>query len=209
MAQIDLTELPPLEDLKLPKSGSLFIFYDNENQPWGFDPADASGSKVIYVDAPLSSIPLREIVDTLREEDRFPGITWTGNLEQTYGQLDGEQIRALEITEDEFMEYLSLSVFEGTRHRIGGHPDQIQNDVRLEVQLVANGIYCGNGDVYNSQEALQLAPGAEEWQLLLQIDSEESASMMWGDMGRLYFWIRKADLANRNFDSVRTILQCG
>ncbi|MGN0700170.1 MAG: DUF1963 domain-containing protein [Oscillospiraceae bacterium] len=32
---------------------------------------------------------------------------------------------------------------------------------------------------------------------------------MFGDCGHIYFWIRKADLAARNFDNVWLILQCG
>jgi uncharacterized protein YwqG len=32
--------------------------------------------------------------------------------------------------------------------------------------------------------------------------------MMWGDAGRLYFWIRKQDLAEQSFDAVWAILQC-
>ena len=31
---------------------------------------------------------------------------------------------------------------------------------------------------------------------------------MWGDVGRLYFWIRDADLRARRFDATWLILQC-
>jgi uncharacterized protein YwqG len=44
--------------------------------------------------------------------------------------------------------------------------------------------------------------------LLLQIDSDDAIGWTWGDAGRLYFWIRKQDLAARRFDRVWTILQC-
>lgn len=33
--------------------------------------------------------------------------------------------------------------------------------------------------------------------------------MMWGDVGRLYYWIRREDLAQRRFDKVWLVLQCG
>ena len=43
----------------------------------------------------------------------------------------------------------------------------------------------------------------------MQLDShEEEAGMMWGDMGRLYFWIKRADLARRDFSEVVQFLQC-
>ena len=32
--------------------------------------------------------------------------------------------------------------------------------------------------------------------------------MMWGDVGKLYFWIRKQDLARRDFSNVWMIMQC-
>lgn len=32
---------------------------------------------------------------------------------------------------------------------------------------------------------------------------------MWGDVGRLYFWIKDADLAAGRWDEVWACLQCG
>ena len=53
-----------------------------------------------------------------------------------------------------------------------------------------------------------MAPGQ---MLLLQLDSNEESggSWMWGDCGRLFFWIKPEDLAARRFDSVKLILECG
>lgn len=47
-----------------------------------------------------------------------------------------------------------------------------------------------------------------EWELLLQVDSEDKAGMMWGDVGRIYFLIHKTDLANRKFNKTWLIFQC-
>jgi uncharacterized protein YwqG len=49
---------------------------------------------------------------------------------------------------------------------------------------------------------------AAEWRLLLQIDSEQDAGMLWGDVGRIYYWIRARDLAARHLDQAWLILQC-
>jgi uncharacterized protein YwqG len=95
-----------------------------------------------------------------------------------------------------------------TVHRILGYPDPIQGDMQLECQLASNGIYCGNPADYESPQALELESGQEDWQLLLQIDTDENADMMWGDVGRIYYWIRRQDLERRDFDNIWMILQC-
>ena len=85
----------------------------------------------------------------------------------------------------------------------------IQSEMELECQLVSNGLYCGDPSGYNDPKAKELEKGAKDWILLLQIDSEdEKTGMMWGDVGRLYFWIKREDLKNKNFNKSWMILQC-
>ena len=62
---------------------------------------------------------------------------------------------------------------------------------------------------YRDPRVLDLGPGADDWHLLLQVDSDDAADMMWGDLGRIYFWIRDEDLAARRFDAPGVVLQCG
>ena len=52
---------------------------------------------------------------------------------------------------------------------------------------------------------------ADRWVLLFQMGTveDDETELMYGDCGLIYFWIRKEDLAARNFDNVRLILQCG
>jgi hypothetical protein len=57
------------------------------------------------------------------------------------------------------------------------------------------GLYCGDASAREDPRAVTLSRGAADWQLLLQLDSEpEPAEMLWGDAGRVYFWMRAADL---------------
>ena len=81
--------------------------------------------------------------------------------------------------------------------------------MQLECQLVSNGLYCGNPSGYEGPRAEALREGAAAWRLLLQVDSEDDVGMMWGDAGRLYYWIRDEDLAAQNWDASWLILQCG
>ena len=75
-------------------------------------------------------------------------------------------------------------------------------------ELVTNGIYCGDPKGYADPRAKELEKNQTQWRLLLQLDSDEAASMMWGDLGRVYFWIRERDLQDQRFDRTWTILQC-
>ncbi len=80
--------------------------------------------------------------------------------------------------------------------------------MELECQLVTNGLYLGDLSGYGDPRRKELEPGADDWTLLFQIDSDDNAQMMWGDGGMLYVWIRRQDLAARNFEKNWTILQC-
>lgn len=89
-----------------------------------------------------------------------------------------------------------------------GWPDEIQGPMELECQLVSRGLYCGDPSGYRDPRAEELSAGATEWRLLLQLDSDDRAEMMWGDGGRLYFWMREQDLVDRRFESAWAVLQC-
>ncbi len=93
-------------------------------------------------------------------------------------------------------------------HRLLGHPDPIQGEMQLECQVVSHGLYCGDHTGYEAPKAAELKARAINWHLLLQVDSEQAAGMMWGDVGRLYYWIRSEDLKAGNFDNVWLVLQC-
>ncbi len=54
----------------------------------------------------------------------------------------------------------------------------------------------------------QLEGGAAEWMPLLNVDTDDEASWMWGDAGTLYYWIRRPDLLADRFDRVWMIFQC-
>ena len=78
----------------------------------------------------------------------------------------------------------------------------------LECQLVSNGVYCGGPEGYQDPRVPMLESGAKDWMLLLQVDTDDKAQMIWGDVGTLYYWIRRQDLENRDFDKVWMIFQC-
>ena len=108
---------------------------------------------------------------------------------------------------DDFFDILLESSGEIT-DKLFGYPNLIQGDIFLESQLVTNGLYCGNPSSYKDPKAKELRQGVSDWMLLLQIDSDDNADMQWGDVGRVYFTIKKQDLQNRNFDAAWSVFQC-
>ena len=67
---------------------------------------------------------------------------------------------------------------------------------------------AGDPSGYADPRAKALEAGAARWRLLLQLDTDDDAAMMWGDLGRLYFWITDDALRRRAFDEVWMVLQC-
>ena len=129
--------------------------------------------------------------------------------EMTPAPWEFSEVDALGLSDSERFAYAEASeTDDGIIHRLLGHPDPIQGDMQLECQLVSHGLYCGDQSGYQDPRAEGLRAGAVDWRLLLQIDSDDDAGMMWGDGGRLYFWIHKDALAARRWEETHLVLQC-
>jgi hypothetical protein len=90
---------------------------------------------------------------------------------------------------------------DGDVHRMLGHEDAIQGDMTRRMEYDAAG-----ADLDTVRPDLEAR--AAGWRLLLQVDSDRRLGVMWGDLGRLYFWIREEDLRAARFDDVRVQMQC-
>jgi len=210
IAQIDLADLPHVET-SLPISGWLYFFYDRLLEPWGYHPADRVCWRVAFVDCPRSNLKPAELPKDLDTKHVANACAVEATVELTLP----EHLEHVEFGSplEEAYTRLRGQVMEGkgrTHHRLLGHPQPIQNTMELECQLASNGVYCGDLKGYQSARAKALEVGATDWRLLLQIDTDEKGpGWMWGDMGRIYYWIKRQDLATRRFEDVWLILQCG
>lgn len=217
LLQIDCVEVAPIDGQgMLPMSGLLTFFYDLENQPWGFDPRQLDGFRVMLIDdSDLVSTPLPgpELLPHELMLQFGPGLTLPHIGSRDYARFEAEaHLRDEEW--DKYFDFLpayELQCYppESGRHRMLGHSANVQGDMQLEAQLVTNGLYCGNATGWKDPRAKLLEPGAGDWLLLLQLDSDDRQDLMWGDMGMLYFWIRQNDLKAQRFDKTWMTLQCG
>ena len=208
LAQLNLAEIPDGTGL-LPDRGWLCFFYDAGQQPWGFDPRDRGCARVVYFDGDVAALQRRDVpanaaADALHATKITAELTAT--LPRWHFQLGLELDKA---AQDVYWDLAERHIAGAEpHHRLLGWPKQVQGEMELECQLVTNGFYCGGPDSYKKEDAERLKAGASDWIMLLQLDTDESGpGWMWGDAGCLYFWIRKQELAERNFENVWAILQ--
>ena len=214
VAQLDLATLPQVPELPLPRTGSLSFFYEGGENAWGFSPDHAGSSVVLYMQEPLSSFPLRSLPEDLEDHLRFTGVTLLPQpLDLSMPGLQDQALEDLAMSTEEREAYYNFQTSleesaAGCIHRIGGYPDCVQGDPKLEAHLVSQGLYCGDQSGYKTGKKRGLYSGAKDWELLLQVDSDDKAKMMWGDVGRIYFVIHKSALARRQFDKTWLVFQC-
>ncbi len=209
IAQIDLSSLPRIDD-SLPHTGWLYFFYDRYCEPWGFDPADRECCRVLYANCdrsvlmraqPPADADADHVAPACRLEaraqwtipDEPPGVEYDSPVYDAYRELCEKRIHA----------------GGPTNHHLLGYPQVLQNPMELECQLASNGVFCGTPAGFQSEQGQALAGGADDWQLLLQVDSDdEGPGWMWGDLGRLYYWVKRQDLASLRFQDAWLVLQC-
>ena len=187
VGQIDLSEVAPFDvAMRLPRGGLLLFFADRARLT-NAQPAQASGgSRVMYVHDTSALVPAEPPMD-LPDEAVF-GESWIqSSLEYTLPPLDSVVVQQLQLDLDQSKHYVSLlrdlEALQGVRwpvHRLLGHPLQRQGD---------------------------LLQGDARRQLLLQVDSDEAAGMMWGDVGTAYYLARRQDLAAGNFKMCDLVVQ--
>src|SRR5438093_1519255 len=196
----------------LPSTGFLEFFYDAEQEAWGFDPTERLKWRVLWVEG---RAPERGLPRNLQEDARFKSVDLEGRVDRTFAEWESWHIERLGMDREATHRYAeALNAWKeaqnlnvGSVHRILGHPDQIQGDMMVECQLASSGIDVGGLKPFRTEEADRLKAGTGEWRLLLQVDSDEVSGMMWGDVGRIYYWIRHEDLQKGFWDRVWLVLQ--
>lgn len=209
IAQIQLDDVHQYDtNGVLPQSGMLWFFYDAQQETYGADPADLGGWRVIFSDnysglqrtAAPANLPAAsqfkacsisfasEITLSRQPKLEIPGFDWTGDEQQKYERLLS--------TFPDPADHAAL------HNRLLGNPETIQDDMRLECQLASHGVT----DI-NDPRSAELSKGSMDWQLLLQIDTDERTGMRWASAGMIYYWISRSDLQAQLFDHTWLVLQ--
>ncbi|WP_226537306.1 YwqG family protein [Fictibacillus halophilus] len=96
-----------------------------------------------------------------------------------------EELKQLDDEEDDGLPY----------HYLLGYPIAVQESPIEEVTYTHSNITRTNVD-------------EDDYTLLLQLDYDEELDFIWGDVGKVYFIIKKDDLKNGNFKDVLVTWQC-
>ena len=192
LAQINLEEMPYLEDF--PEHGILQFYIANENA-YGIDwksPTQQPGFRCWYF--PEVSKSEADLVTDFSFLSQSQPDYLPFSLNTSCSLQFQKQIAPVGITDYEFKTLLGdhflaqfgdkkeaiweeyVAKFPSDGHKIGGYAYFTQEDPRL------------------NQE--------EQYLLLLQIDSDDSVDIMWGDGGVGNFFIKPADLAKQDFSKV-------
>jgi len=211
LAQLSLAELDAVLPSFLPSAGFLFFFYDQEQQVWGFDPNDLGGWRVLYATDDCAALAERTAPEGLKAEYVYHPTAVT--LRRIGSLPDSQRLATPEFEwsrDGDAYSKLSSSAFgELPRHQVLGYPAPVQgDDMEEECQLASNGVYVGSPAGYCDPRVPALKPGAKDWKLLLQLDTDDDVGWMWGDVGTLYFWVREQDARAGDFSKVWLVFQC-
>ena len=229
IAQINLEEVHKYDkDNLLPPKGILYFFYELENMPWG-DIHSKGGAKVYYFSGNVSELQRTDYPADLKDEYKLPEMPMAFS---TKNELpDFEEFMQWYFDKFEWTQtdsYDNAKVKMGFESQFGneeqemskmnkllGYANLIQGGMLMECEAGSRNIEIyprkgGNSEKLTKNELQQLKDNCTKWQLLFQLESIQlkDYEMLWGDAGRIYFYINTDDLVKCNFDNCWLILQC-
>lgn len=202
LTQINLEEIAHLQAAnELPKKGILYFFYKDDLAISGDSLKDKKGFKVIYI-KDISNLIRRQnhIGDEMKAQTNFrpcklefvegwnlPDTSWPGVRKLLSGD-DSSRLRDFRSPPDM-----------GKRSKLLGYANEIQEEMEGLLEWLLG--------IRSNKWADNYVKGVKNWRLLFQLDSESEAMMMFGDTGRLFFWIKESDLKTANLEEAWMILQ--
>ena len=214
LVQINLKDVAALDgDNLLPKSGTLSFFYMGGDTWGGLDPKEKGCARVFYFPEESNltfAVPPNDLNENFLipeyalEFKRRPSLPVYDAYER-YVDFDDEDD---EVDSDFYEECLNEFGLGEDEYEIGfkllGYPDVFEDSMEEDCEYVARGFYIGERlPSLAPEERSEIEEAAKDWTLLFELESYEGDDFVlaFGDLGHVYFWIKKEDLRNCNFDN--------
>ena len=204
IAQFDCSVLRQYDDdHMLPDHGVLSFFYETDSMRWGYSPADAGCARVFWFED-ASVLSEGCFPDDLPLGRRYPMLHI--GMQKLPSFPDPEDCYEFGLVQEG-----NPCSEENTGSKLLGWPDIIQGSMALECELISRRLFLGNGwDDIPEWEITEARNHADRWLLLFQLDMVETEdfSLMFGDCGRIYFFLPAEDLLAWRFGNAWLMLQC-
>lgn len=220
LAQINLEEVSSLDkDKLLPSKGMLYFFYELETEEWGYELKNKGCAKVFYYED-TSNFELIDFPKDMKDYCQVPEfkVTFKANISYpSYEDFDIIHNGGKEVA-DNYEDFQDAYFDIYNKHmesldsytKLLGYPDVIQSSMEEQCAAITKGFYMGGVESYPKKYQKEIRSASKDWILLFQMDTVETSDyeLMFGDSGHIYFWIKKEDLVNKNFENIWLILQC-
>jgi len=183
VAQVDLAEVMDALRTMHPeieaRSGLLTFFCDSAFRIRGEDRSEL-GCEVLGI-PPGTAIGPRDFPDALPQEWRHLELPLGAEAELMNVPVDAWEVEQSGVDHQQIWAWGERNGYpEDRRHRMFGYPEPVQNEPRQWSDEI----------------------------LLLQVDADPDAGMDWGDVGRVFYLIRRDDLGASVFSRVQLVFQC-
>jgi len=214
LAQFNLKEISKYDtEGLLPKTGILSFFYELEEMKWGFSPEDKGCARVFYFEDENNLVTCA-FPQELPKDFQIPELALNFKSKKSLPYWEEYDLYDNSVQyESEFYDEIKAKKLgaEESDFKILGYADVIQDTMPMDCELVNRGFDLGNGPAkITDQEKSEVNKACKDWILLFQMGSitTDDYELMFGDCGKIYFYIRKDDLASNNFDNIWLVLQC-
>ncbi len=211
IAQINLMELPPCsERFLLPEKGWFYFFYDSKREAFGKSQAEKGSFEVFYTDTSLEDLHLTISPTDLAEDEIIIPARISFKVVESEPNWEHPLLEQAGLSFDDSLDYSSVvEVGHNTRegHRMLGYPMPVQYPPAIDCEMSRLGFWEAD---LNTQISIRQKSkdGAKDWELLLQVESDDKIGMYWPpDCGILYFMIQHDNLLARRFENTRMVKQ--
>ncbi|MBK9142384.1 MAG: DUF1963 domain-containing protein [Candidatus Melainabacteria bacterium] len=205
LCQIALADLRAhVEITGFPASGllSFFAHFDRESEEEPL--ADESSFRILYF-PDLDGLSEYSHPGQLSPDSRYRPVFLRPREEMSFPEnLDDDALDDYPDGADAYFAFYDAWNSVPPHHRMLGHANVVQDDPIRASFLQARSL---TEEDLEADEDGSLTRSLDSYKLLLQLEADQDAGLVFGDGGTIYFCIDAADLAALRFERVRAILQ--